>query len=462
MAKIRVIQYEGDNSTFIWKHPCENFDSLTQLVVHESQEAIFFMNGEALDSFGPGRHTLTTQNIPFIGKKLNGLTWGKKPFHCEVYFINQTVQMGMKWGTDSKVHFLDPITGVPLELGACGEMNLQVVDSRKLLIKLVGTMRGIAWQDSERGFAKALQTAFRPMISTLVKSNLANTIKSENLNIIEIDAHLEVLSQALRKKVSVGFEEYGLAVPQFYVTTVVLPEDDDNFRKIRQLHAISLQTQVVRAEAQIKTVQAEEDVAVTVARRQLELERQTTEIEIAKKEAARKLISAQAEAQAAQIAGFAEAEVMRAMGYTQKDVIQAEVQKAFAHGIGEMGGDGGSGSGILSDMLGLGVGLSAAGAVSGPVTDLLKGITQGNTSQVLCSKCGKSLSQNTKFCPECGERISQKSEAEVLCPICGKVTAKGNFCMACGSALGHKCSNCGAELPGDAKFCTKCGTKTEG
>ena len=59
MAQIaEIIKYEGDNSTFIWKHPCEDFNSLTQLIVHESQEAVFFMNGQALDLFGPGRYTL--------------------------------------------------------------------------------------------------------------------------------------------------------------------------------------------------------------------------------------------------------------------------------------------------------------------------------------------------------------------------------------------------------------------
>ena len=90
MAKIAdIIKYEGDNSTFIWKHPCEDFNSLTQLIVHESQEAIFFMNGQALDMFGAGRYTLETQNIPLIGKVLNKATDDKTPFHCEVYFINK-------------------------------------------------------------------------------------------------------------------------------------------------------------------------------------------------------------------------------------------------------------------------------------------------------------------------------------------------------------------------------------
>lgn len=103
MALVDIIKYEGDNSTFVWKHPCEDFNSLTQLIVHESQEAVFFMNGQALDLFGAGRYTLETQNIPKLGKLLNRTTSDNTPFHCEVYFINKTVQMAMKWGTDSKV-----------------------------------------------------------------------------------------------------------------------------------------------------------------------------------------------------------------------------------------------------------------------------------------------------------------------------------------------------------------------
>ena len=184
MANIaEVIKYEGDNSTFIWKHPAEDFNSLTQLIVHESQEAIFFLNGEALDLFGPGRHTLETQNIPKIGKFLNRLTGGESPFHCEVYFINKTVQMAVKWGTDSRVRFLEPTYGVPLEIGASGEMNLAVSDSRKLLLKLVGTTKGIAWGDESDGFTKSLQASFRPLISSAVKSNLSACIKENSPDI---------------------------------------------------------------------------------------------------------------------------------------------------------------------------------------------------------------------------------------------------------------------------------------
>ena len=203
----KVIKYEGDNSTFIRKHPAEDFNSLSQLIVHESQEAVFFMNGQALDLFGPGRYTLETENIPLIGKALKRTTGDKSPFHCEVYFINKTEQMAIKWGTDSKVRYLDPDSGIPIELGASGEMSLRVNDSRKLLIKLVGTMNGIAWEEQGEGFTKSLQNSFRPMISMAVKSNLSTAIKEEEIDILEVDEHLEAISKKLHDKLTPVFED---------------------------------------------------------------------------------------------------------------------------------------------------------------------------------------------------------------------------------------------------------------
>lgn len=369
-----IIKYEGDNKTFIWKHPCEDFNSLSQLIVHESQEAVFFMNGQALDLFGAGRYTLETQNIPKLGKLLNRATGDQTPFHCEVYFINKTVQMALKWGTDSKVRYIDPESGLPLELGASGEMNLCVSDSRKLLIKLVGTMDGIAWGDERNGFTKSLQNSFRPLISAAVKSNLASSIKSLSINILEIDEHLTEIGGILHKKVLSGFEEYGLTIPQFFLTNVVLPEDDPSFRRVRELYTISLQKRMISAEAEVNTAKAQADAKVAAAAREAVLERQQTQTEIARREAERKVITAQAEAEAQKAAGFAQAEIMRQQGYDQKDVLQAEVQKAYAAGIGNMGGSGGSGGSTMSDILGLGIGLQAAGAMSGQVGNIFGGM----------------------------------------------------------------------------------------
>ena len=186
MAQIaEIIKYEGDNSTFIWKHPCEDFNTTTQLIVHESQEAIFFMNGQALDLLGPGRHTLETQNIPLLRKFINIPTGGETPFHCEVYFVNKTEQMAIRWGTDTKVEYIEPTYNFPIAIGANGEMSLRVENSRELLIKLVGTENNLSQQQ--------LVSFFRAFLMTRVKTYIARIMKSKSINIFEIDEHLNML-----------------------------------------------------------------------------------------------------------------------------------------------------------------------------------------------------------------------------------------------------------------------------
>ncbi|MBQ8318729.1 MAG: SPFH domain-containing protein [Lachnospiraceae bacterium] len=482
-----IIKYEGDNSTFIWKHPIEDFNYGSQLIVHESQEAIFFKDGQALDLFGPGRYTLETQQLPLIEKAYKLPTDTEGTFHSEVYFINKTVQMAIKWGTPEKVRFIDPLTGVPLELGASGEMNIQVANSRKLLIKLVGTMNGIAWEEGP-GLTKSLQASFRPLISNAVKTNLSSVIKNEAIDILEIDEKLDLISDSLRDKILPGFEEYGLTIPQFYVTNVVLPENDPNFKRIRELHTITLQTRMIQAEATVKTAQAQSETqyrtaqeqskaAIEAAHREAELQRQLTETEIAKREAERKVIEAQAEAQAQRLAGLTEAEIMRAKGYTEKDVIQAEVQKAYAEGIGNMGPaiSSGGGSGIIGDMLGLGVGMAAASAVAPQINGMMQGFNMPNmqaqtpvagmstpiSPDAWDCACGNKVVGN--FCNNCGAKKPQPVAKDTWNCSCGQMGIVGNFCNNCGAKKPEPVSatwDCSCGQTGiTGNFCNNCGKK---
>lgn len=522
-----IIKYEGDNTTFIWKHPIEDFNYGSQLIVHESQEAIFFKDGQALDLFGPGRYTLETQQLPLLEKVYSLPTDTQGTFHSEVYFINKTVQMAIKWGTPEKVRFIDPLSGVPLELGASGEMNIQVSNSRKLLLKLVGTMKGISWEEGP-GFTKSLQASFRPLISSAVKTNLSSVIKNEAIDLLEIDEKLELISTNLREKIVPGFEEYGLTIPQFYVTNVVLPEDDPNFKRIRDLHTITLQTRMIQAEATVKTAQAQSETlyrtaqeqskaAIEAAHRQAELERQTTETEIAKREAERKVIEAQAEAQAMRMAGLTEAEIMQAKGYSQKDVIQAEVQKAYAEGIGNMGpaiSAGGGGSSIVGDMMGLGIGMAAASAIAPQIGGMFQGMTGqvqsnglNNPAMNINNVAGNTNQQNSdaltwdcscgqqgiigNFCNNCGAKKPEEKKEDTWDCSCGQKGIIGNFCNNCGAKrpvkitwdcscgqkniTGNFCNNCGAKKPEETQpltwdcscgktgitgnFCDNCGKK---
>ena len=144
MAVIDVIKYEGDNSTFVFKHPAEDFNTGSQLIVHESQEAIFFRDGKALDRFGSGKYTLETESMPMMKSFFKKVAGGPSQFHAEVYFVNLATIMAVKWGTDSKVRMYDPATGLHLEIGAFGEFNIRVSDTGKVLLKLVGTELGIS------------------------------------------------------------------------------------------------------------------------------------------------------------------------------------------------------------------------------------------------------------------------------------------------------------------------------
>lgn len=447
-----VIQYEGDNDTFIWKHPIEDFNLGSQLIVHESQEAIFFLNGEALDTFGPGRHTLETENIPILKKVYSLPTGGQTPFHAEVYFINKAVQMGIKWGTDSRVRFIDPVTGIPLDIGASGELNLQVDNSRKVLLKLVGTMNGIDWSGNGSGFTKSLQRAFRAPIITEIKAYLSNVIKREKINIFEIDSHLNEISESLRKAISPHFEEYGLKIPQFYVTTVLLPEDDKNFNDIKAL--------ISQAYIGVRSEEVKADIARAEQQRKI-IEAQT--------QAQLEMIKAQGQAEAEKTTGFAEAEVMRAKGYSHKDEIDADVHKAYAAGMGQFGANGGSssGGGASSDMINLMMGMKMAGIMGDKLDSIITPSTQPASPAAASSmisggwncSCG-TRNITSKFCPDCG-KPKPATDAAWDCPVCSARNITSKFCPECGTPRPAPATwdcTCGAKNI-TSKFCPECGSK---
>lgn len=331
MPLFQVIKYEGDNTTFVWKHPKEDFNTSSQLIVHETQEALFFNNGQALDLFGPGRYTLTTQNIPIIRGVMNLPTGGRTPFHCEIYFINKTQQMAIKWGTDSQVQYMEPTYNFPLQIGASGEMTLFVSDSRKLLVKIVGTEKILKQE--------ALVEKFRAILNSKIKPYLASQLGEGKYSIFEIDSHMDELSGELANILASDFEEYGVKLNHFYVTNIAKPDDDPAYIKFKELHARQYS-----------------DVA------EAELKQRVSVIE-AQTEAKKTVIEAEAIAQKRKTEGYT---------YAQERSFDVAEKVAENEAVGEI-----SNMGIGLGMM-TGVGGTVGSQVGGMVSDAMNGTEVNN------------------------------------------------------------------------------------
>ena len=429
-----IIKYEGDNETLVWKHPIEDFNFGSQLIVHESQEAIFFRDGQALDLFGAGRYTLQTQQLPLLEKIYKLPTDTEGTFHSEVYFVNLATQMGIKWGTDSKVRLFDPTSGLHIEIGASGEFNIRVTDSRKLLLKVVGTTGGLG-QEQLLGIGNG-KGFFRSMVMTQVKSYLAQTIKENAINILEIDEHLMALSGALRERINAALDEYGLTMPEFYVSRIVTPDDDPNFRRMKEQYAeqylLVRQENIRKAEAEAaadrKAVEAQTAARMKIIGSQGEAEALK--------------IQKQAEAEAYRMQAEAEAAEMRMKGYTYQQETSRQVGlEAMKNGLG----GGANAAGALGDLAGLGVSLGAMGSVIGMTKDALNPMTQDATQM--------------------GAAVGAAVAGGWDCPVCGHKNITTNFCPDCGgkkpeAKIGWDCAQCGTKNI-QSKFCPNCGRKKD-
>ncbi len=432
MAIINVIKYEGDNSTFVYKHKAEDFNCGSQLIVHESQEAIFFKNGKALDRFGAGKYSLDADSLPLMKPYFNKVEKGPSQFHAEVYFVNLTTIMGIRWGTDSKVRMYDPASGLHLEIGAYGEFNIKVSDSGKLLLKLVGTELGLKKEDilGGSGYTNASVTGkFKGLVMTKVKSFLPKAIRENNIDILEVDEHLEEISEYIRRQLNEVFNNYGLMLLEFYVTNIATPDDDPNFRRLKQQHAerfLKIQ------EERIKKEEAEARKGRVIVEAETEAEVKLVNVK-AEEEAIKRMAYAEAEKTRAE--GLAKADVMKAQNYSYQQETQREIGVSLAknEGSSSAGGVGSTMAGVVQAGIGLGAAVSISkstmGAINGVMEDAMP--QEKKVSTWKCPKCG--CEDNVgKFCQECGEKKDHIIELW-KCPKCGYENNIGKFCQECGT-----------------------------
>jgi membrane protease subunit (stomatin/prohibitin family) len=185
----------------------------SQLTVRESQDAVFFRDGQALDVFGPGRHVLQTQNIPVIGKWVTSFGYGPdSPFRAEVLFVGKQLFPNLKWGTREPILFRDTELNA-VRLRSFGSYSIQVSDTMLFVNKVVGT-RGLFSTDSIQDYLKGI-------IISKLNTVLANELKS----VFDISKSIENLNLILRTELDTDFTGLGLKIHDFYIQSVSVPEE---------------------------------------------------------------------------------------------------------------------------------------------------------------------------------------------------------------------------------------------
>lgn len=183
-----------------------------QLVVHEAQEAVLYRDGKALDVFGPGRHTLSTQNIPLLTKLLSLPFGGTSPFRVSVVFVNRRTFLDQKWGTREPVVFRDSELGM-VRLRAFGNYAYRIQDSQLFVNTVVGS-QGLF--DTSR-----LQDFYRDVIVSRLNDLLGETLKT----IFDLPRYYDELGAAAKARVTEDFAKYGVDLTDFYINSITPPDE---------------------------------------------------------------------------------------------------------------------------------------------------------------------------------------------------------------------------------------------
>jgi excisionase family DNA binding protein len=180
----------------------------SQLVVRESQAAVFFRDGNALDVFGPGRHTLVTYNVPLLIEKLGRLFNERTPFPAEVYFVVMREFADRKWGTPQPIIVRNPNMGLGVALlQGFGTYSFQVSDPQQFVTQIVGTQGLYRTQD--------IETRLRSMLLSKLQDLLGET--AAKASVVELIALTEELGAGVRAKTQDDFLALGLALKSFYI-----------------------------------------------------------------------------------------------------------------------------------------------------------------------------------------------------------------------------------------------------
>lgn len=232
MAFIDVLKYRGPENALVWKATPpekkwgvrhEELRLGTQLVVGPSQIAVFVKGGQIADIFAPGTYTLSTKNLPILGKIIGLPFGGQSPFKAEVFYINKSVVMDIPFAL-KPFNMLDPNFRVPIPVTVCGSFAVRAGEARLFLTKLLGNLSILE--------PEQIKQYFQGVITENVKSSVTRIAREWKMSPMELEATVSEVSAAVKPIAVETMEKYGLHLELFNIEGISIIDDDPRVRKL--------------------------------------------------------------------------------------------------------------------------------------------------------------------------------------------------------------------------------------
>lgn len=225
-----VIKNTSNGNELLWLNPEEDFNTNSTVIVAESEEALFFKDGIIEHVFEGGKYKLSTDNYPFISRIATAFSGGISTFNCKVYFVRKAHSQEILWGTDSPIQVRDPKLGIATSIQARGSYKIQIYDSKKFLVKMVGNNIQNFQQNS-------LNQYFKNEFIQYIKSAIATAIKQSSEEILGICSNQTELAKTIQIELQNIMNEYGINLVNFVLAAIDIPQNDPNRQKLEAAFA---------------------------------------------------------------------------------------------------------------------------------------------------------------------------------------------------------------------------------
>lgn len=237
MALIDVIKYEVNDKEFVYKFPSDDLKIGTQLIVYPGQTAFFVKGGKLCDEFKAGTYTIKTENIPILNKLINLPFGGNSPFKADVWFVNQINKLDMKWGTPQPIQLEDPKYGIIVPVRAFGQYGIKISDPKIFMETLIGNMTSFN--------ADKINEYFKGCIIAQLCSLITKKMVCEKISILEINAHLMMMSDYCQAQLAQNFSKFGIELVDFTFMSINVPQDDPSFKRLKDTIDKATQIKIV-------------------------------------------------------------------------------------------------------------------------------------------------------------------------------------------------------------------------